>query len=62
MKSLLEELRNEYQRKFTALLKVAEMFEKEDNETFMKCMRKASGCKLMIEQYDRQLSVLKESE
>lgn len=60
MKSLLEELKSEYQQKFTALLMVAEMFEKEDNDVFMKCLKKAAGCKLMLTEYNRQLSILNE--
>jgi c-di-GMP-related signal transduction protein len=60
MKSLLEELKSEYQQKFTALLKVAEMFEKEDNDVFVKCLKKAAGCKLMLTEYNRQLSILNE--
>jgi c-di-GMP-related signal transduction protein len=60
MKSLLEELKSEYQQKFTALLKVAEMFEKEDNDVFMKCLKKAAGCKLMLTEYNRRLSILNE--
>lgn len=60
MKSLLEELKSEYQQKFTAPLMVAEMFEKEDNDVFMKCLKKAAGYKLMLTEYNRQLSILNE--
>jgi len=58
MRTVLEELRNEYKQKFTALLKVAEIFENEDNDFFMKCLKKAAGCKMMIEEYDRELDKL----
>lgn len=60
MKSLLEEIKSEYQEKFTALLKVAVIFEKEDNDVFVKCIKKAAGCKLMLTEYERQLSILNE--
>lgn len=56
MKESLEQLRNEYQEKFTAYLKAAEILENIDQEIFMSILKKAAGCKLMIEEYDRQLA------
>ena len=59
MKKILEEMLTEYQVKFTAYLKAAELIEQFDKDIFDRLITKASGCKLMIEEYQRQLSNLK---
>jgi len=62
MKTLLEALNDEYKEKFAALLIVAEMFEKEDELIFKELLKKAAGCKLMIKEYEAELSKLNTGE
>jgi len=47
---------DDYKQKFDALLTVAALYEKDDRELFMACMKKASGCKLMIEHLESKLT------
>lgn len=59
MKEALLELRGEYKKKFTAFYEAAEILETIAPDLFKECIKKAAGCKLMIDEYDRQLSDLK---
>lgn len=55
MKKVIEEMLMEYQTKFTAYLQAAQILEKVDEELFHNILKKAAGCKLMIEGYQRKL-------
>lgn len=61
MKETLEKLRNDYKEKFTAYVKAAEIVENIDNEIFMQIMKKAAGCKMMIDAYNERLANFKET-
>ena len=60
MIALLEELKSEYEQKFVSYCKIAEISkEAGDEETFRGMLKKASGCKLMIDAYEKQISDFK---
>lgn len=59
MKEMLESLLKGYEEKFAAYLKAANILEKLDEELFMAILKKAAGCKLMIDHTKDQLSKFK---
>ncbi|MFA5727713.1 MAG: hypothetical protein WC886_08750 [Saccharofermentanaceae bacterium] len=59
MKEIIEKLKAEYEAKKSAYFSAAKILEKVNEEMFLECLKKAAGCKLMIEEYERQLIDLK---
>lgn len=60
MKDTLIELKSEYANKFKAYIDAARILENVNEELFLECIKKASGCRLMIEEYDRMIGENKE--
>ena len=59
MKELLKEQLQSYEERFAAYIRAASCLENIDEEMFYEILRKASGCKLMIDHVKGELSKLK---
>lgn len=55
MREALIDLRSGYANKFKAYIDAARILENVNEELFLECIKKASGCRLMIEEYDRMI-------
>jgi hypothetical protein len=56
MKEIAEKLKNECEAKKASYIEAARILENADEELFIKCLKKAAGCNLMIDEYKRMLA------